>query len=51
MSIGSIYPQLHLPKSKNLRLNQIQEEGGEEEMAQVETLEAKAEEMEDKGML
>ena len=40
--------QFHLPKRKNLRLNQIQEEGGEEEMTQVETLEAKAEVMEDK---
>ena len=51
MSIGSIDPQLHLPKSKHSRLSQIQEEGGEEEMAQVETLEVEAEEMEDKEML
>ena len=50
MSIGST--DLHLlPKSKHSRLSQIQEEGGEEEMAQVETLEVEAEEIEDKGIL
>ena len=51
MSIGSIDPQLHLPKSRHSRLNQIQEEGGEEEMAQEKTPEAEAEVMEDKEML
>ena len=51
MSIGSIDLDLLLPKSKHSRLNQIQEEGGEEEMAQAGTPEAEAEVMEDKGML
>ena len=51
MSIGSIDLQLHLPKSKHSRLSQIQEEREDEEMAQIETLEVEAEEMEDKGML
>ena len=51
MSIGSIDFHLLLPKSKHSRLSQIQEEGGEEEMAQVETLEVEVEEMEDKKML
>ena len=51
MSIGSTDLHLILPKSKHSKLSQIQEEGGEEEMAQVETPEAKAEVMEDKKML
>ena len=53
MSIGSIDPHLLLPKRKHSRLSQIQEEGGEEEMAQAETpeVEAEAEEMEDKEMV
>ena len=51
MSLGSIDPKLHIPKRKHSKLSQIQEEGGEEEMAQAETLEVEAEEMEDKEML
>ena len=51
MSIGSTDLHLLRPKSKHSKLSQIQEEGGEEEMAQVETLEAEAEEIEDKEML
>ena len=51
MSIGSTDLHLLLPKRKNSKLSQIQEEGGEEEMAQVETPEAEAEVMEDKEML
>ena len=51
MSIGSIDLLHHLPKSKNSKLSQIQEEGGEEEMAQAGTPEVEAEVMEDKEML
>ena len=51
MSIGSIDLHLLLPKRKHSKLSQIQEEGGEEEMAQAGTPEAEAEVMEDKGML
>ena len=51
MSIKTTDPQPYLPKSKNSRLIQVQEEGGEVEMAQVEILKAEAEEMEDKEML
>lgn len=51
MSIGSIDLHLLIPKSKHLRLSKIKEEGGEEEMAQVETSEVEAEVMEDKEML
>ena len=51
MSIGSIDLHLLLPKRKYSSLSQIQEEGGEEEMAQVATQELEAEEMEDKEML
>ena len=53
MGIGSTNLHLLLPKSKHSRLSQIQEEGGEEEIAQAETPEAEveAEVMEDKEML
>ena len=51
MSIESTDPHLLLPKSKHSKLSQIPKEGGEEEMAQVGTLEAEAEVIEDKGML
>ena len=51
MSIGSTDLHLLHPKRKHSMLSQIQEEGGEEEMAQAETPEAEAEVMEDKEML
>ena len=51
MTIGSIDLHLLLPKGNHSKLSQFQEEGGEEEMAQVETLKAEAKEMEDKGIL
>ena len=51
MSIGSTDPHLLLPKSKHSKLSQIPKEGGEEEMARVETLDVEAEVMEDKEML
>ena len=51
MSIGSTDLHLLPPKSKHSKLSQIQEEGGEEEMAQAGTPEAKAKVIEDKEML
>ena len=51
MSIGSTDPHLLLlPKRNHSRLNQTQEEGGEEEKARAETPKAEAEVMEDKEM-
>ena len=51
MSTGSLDPQIFLPNRKNSRLSQIQEEGGEEEMAQVETPEVEVMAIMDKKML